>query len=972
MTTLRNLALAAAGEAQDMVERIETELWLAGKLCELHPEQAEEWRPRIAAARERVACVLGRGKLDGVAEAVAEAEEILLPLSPIAKSYVVHCVGHGHIDMNWRWNWPETVSITIDTLRTVLRLMEEYPAFTYSQSQASIYTIVEEHDPDMLKQIAQRVREGRWEVTASHWVENDKNLVSGESLCRHLLYTRRYMQELFGLSPEDVPIDWSPDTFGHAATVPTYLSRGGIKYVYMHRPGMMAGPRPWMFWWKGLDGSRVLVRNDSRVGYNGVISPRIIRPMMDFVGGTKLKEFMFVYGVGDHGGGPTRRDLEMAMAMEKWPIFPTIRFSTARAFFDAAARGGDQLPVVEEELNFEFAGCYTTQSLIKRDNRYAESRLFDAEMAASFAWAAVRQTYPTEKFTECWRDTLFSQFHDILPGSGVPATRTYSDGLYQKTIASTAQIETQALRLLASRIDTSMPEDAGDVAGPHRDRRLGAGVGFRSADGGVAHSDQTGGHGPSPFVVFNSLAGERREVIEATLWDGGGEAPMQGRSFSVILPDGQLTPAQVVAGGRFWGHDRAVVAFPVQVSGMGYAQDTLIETPAEGAGEEPAAKAWQIGLMHSCSYSIVERGSEGLENDLLRVEIDPVTGGIRRLVEKHSGLELMTPNHLAAPLEYEVERPHPMSAWLIQHPGAAPQRPVLRDLRRTLKGPYKSAIDVDFQIGESKFTLTYELRAGEPRLYVHIQGTRVERGSKEAGVPSLRFCLPLALEEARGRYEIPFGAIDRAMNSGEEVPALRWAQVTGRIGQQPAGCLLLNDCKHGHSLDGSTLRLTLIRSSYEPDPLPEIAQHEIHLAIQPFTGEMPVEAAIAAGAAMNHPLRVVGTDVHQGHLPRTGQFLRITPAVAMLSAMKCSEDGEALIVRLFNPTEHPVTALVEPGAQMGAGWRSAIEVDLMEREQAGSMVQLAGGAAKVPLPPRGIVSLKLGLAEPSASEVSSR
>ena len=172
---------------------------------------------------------------------MTDAESLLAPLGAAAKSYTIYCAGHAHIDMNWMWSWPETVGVTIDSFTTVLRLMEEFPQFIFGQSQASVYRIVEEHRPDMLERIAARVREGRWEVTASHWVEGDKNIASGESLCRHLLYTRRYMQELFGLTPEDVQIDWSPDTFGHAHTVPSYLARGGVRYYYHHRPGVHGG-----------------------------------------------------------------------------------------------------------------------------------------------------------------------------------------------------------------------------------------------------------------------------------------------------------------------------------------------------------------------------------------------------------------------------------------------------------------------------------------------------------------------------------------------------------------------------------------------------------------------------------------------------------------------------------------------------------------------------------------------------------
>ncbi len=111
----------------------------------------------------------------------------------------------------------------------MLDLMNEYPGFTFSQSQASVYRIVEEHDPELLKEIRRRVKEGRWEVTASTWVETDKNMPCGESLARHVLYTKRYLARLFDLEGERLAIDFEPDTFGHSRNVPEILARGGVR-----------------------------------------------------------------------------------------------------------------------------------------------------------------------------------------------------------------------------------------------------------------------------------------------------------------------------------------------------------------------------------------------------------------------------------------------------------------------------------------------------------------------------------------------------------------------------------------------------------------------------------------------------------------------------------------------------------------------------------------------------------------------
>jgi alpha-mannosidase len=257
-------------------------------------------------------------------------------------------------------------------------------------------------------------------------------------------------------------------------------------------------------------------------------------------------------------------------------------------------------------------------------------------------------------------------------------------------------------------------------------------------------------------------------------------------------------------------------------------------------------------------------------------------------------------------------------------------------------------------------TVTYELRAGDPKLYIHVTSVWFQRGTRETGVPTLRLAFPLALAEACGRYEIPFGAVDRQTNCGEEVPALNWAQVTGRCGERSAGCLLLNDSKHGHSLEGSTLRLTLIRSSYEPDILPEIGQHEVHVAVQPLAGELPVAEAIRLGQAFNHALRVIGTDVHGGAWPATGQFVRVAGG-AVLSAIKKAEDRNAVVIRLFNPTRQKVTARFQLDAAMLGEVAEAHEVDLLERPMRESTAKSDRNGVSVTVPGHGIASVLVKL-----------
>jgi alpha-mannosidase len=959
ITQIKNTFERTQNIGADWIERFNAELEFAGQLIEWYPAKAKIWQPIVEKAGQLVCQASLTGDISKIEAAVTAAEKILAPLAGTAKSYRIHLIGHAHIDMNWMWSWPETVAIVNDSLATVLKLLEEFPEFHFTQSQASIYAIVEKYHPELLPRIARYVKEGRWEVAASHWVENDKNMSGSESLARHLLYTRSYMQKLFGLKPEDVPIDWCPDTFGHPATTPSYLVQGGVRYAYLHRPGNETIDKPCAFWWEAPDGAKILVRNDMLATYNGVLNPENLlnctRTMVNQVG---LPMSMYVYGVGDHGGGPTRRDLLRGRDMATWPIFPEIRFSTAKSFFEELEKVADKLPVIAGELNFEVTGCYTTQTLIKKANRLGENRLVDIELATALSWAVWDRSTPDDQLEENWRNILFNQFHDILPGSGVHDTRTYSHGLFQQVMASTSILETETLRHFASKVDTSVYAGEIEEALPASrvSSGVGAGSGIDGSNGTISSAERSGGSGNRPFLIFNPTAYERSEVIEFKIWDNavpGQLVPFENRAFSLQNSDGEKIPAQVIDSNLLWGHRFVTVAVPVTVPALGYTTFAIVE---EKTPEQASSAVRHLGRPHHCSYLMNEREPEGLENEFIHVEFDMATGGIRSLIDRRSGVELISAQVPAPAFEYTTEVSHPMSAWLIDHNGAI-EYPVMRGYQRKASGPHKVSFEVEFSIHESDFTIVYELRANDPRLYIHVTGTWFQRGTKEAGIPTLRLAFPLALGEAQGTYEIPFGTLDRIYNKGQEVPALQWAGVTGNVGKKKAGVLLLNDSKHGYSLDGNVLRLTLIRASYEPDPLPEIGSHEIHVALEPFSGALPVAKAIASGREFNHALRIIGTDVHKGDLPADQSVVTISQTSCVLSSLKKAHNEKALVLTFFEPTGTEQTITAEFNSTLFGKVKGAVKVDLLERPVKNSIVQVRGQKARLKIPEYGIASM---------------
>jgi len=953
---LRTALKRVTDDRSRLAERFLSEMEFAEGFLGLHPRRRARWRKLLAEAWQPVADAVEAGRLDRVAAAVKAAEQVLAPIGKVAKGYTVHCVGHAHIDMNWMWSWPETVAVTNDTFLTVLKLMEEFDDFCFTQSQASVYAICRDHHGELFEQIRRRVAEGRWEVAAVQWVEGDKNLAGGESLARHLLYTRRFFAEHFGLSPEDVPLDWEPDTFGHAATIPTILSRGAVRRYYLCRGGKFA--KPPVFRWRGPDGSQVLV-NLETTWYNDHLSPHNVPPALAFWAKTPLRDWMCVYGVGDHGGGPTRADIRRCHEMNAWPIYPTFRLATTRAYYEALEAHAARLPELAGELNFEFTGCYTTQTRIKRANRLAENLLGSAEAAAALAWRVAGRAYPTEAFRQAWIDAIFGHFHDILPGSGVCETREYHMGKFQDVAAAANAAATHSLRALAAEIDTSALAAATDAdAGT----AMGAGAGRGTWWGEVSAASHAAA-GPRVFVAFNPTAWPRSETLTVHVWDGG-DGAVADQAFVARFSDGSAVPAQRLhkAAKGYWGHQFVPVAVPVSVGALGHTAFAV-----EPAGRHIPPPAWEypervVGAINQVEHvpAVSSPAPLTMENEHLRVRIDSRTGGVAELVDKASGLDLVDPAAPAGLLEYVLERPGGMSAWVIHETQRRACPLEARSVEQTAGGPHVASVAARVKINDSTATVTWSLTAGSRQLDAAVEADWLERGSREIGTPTLRLVVPLALTAARGRYEIPFGSIERGLDGGEEVPALRWADVTGRAkGGKRAGCALLNDSKYGHSLNGSTLALTLIRSSYEPDPLPELGRHEVRVALLPHAGAMPVADLVRAGAGLNQPVRVVAGDAHEGRLSPAAGAVDVRPAGVVLAAVKKAEDDDALIFRLYETAGRDANATVVLDRALFGKVAAAGEVDLLERPAGDGSAGRRADRFTVQVPARGIASVKL-------------
>ncbi|MCL1888293.1 MAG: hypothetical protein FWF96_05425, partial [Kiritimatiellaeota bacterium] len=455
--------------------------------------------------------------------------------------------------------------------------------------------------------------------------------------------------------------------------------------------------------------------------------------------------------------------------------------------------------------------------------------------------------------------------------------------------------------------------------------------------------------------------------------------------FEAVDPAGKLLPCQRLAVGGAWGHANQAYAVEVTVPPMGYTT-LAFRQQLGGEAPQPAHLVTLPDLNYHCSYIRDGRTTYGIENEFLRLFLDPATGRAVSLVDKTTGAELLDPA-VGIGLEYSVERSEPMSAWILDQAGP-PVLPRLTSLRRHQNGPLTGSLELVFQVERSTLRLTYRLDACSRQLRVDFSADWLEAGTPATGSPNLRLALGTALKNPALATEIPFGAIQKPpLPADKEVAALRWACL--HAPGQPA-LLLLNDCKHGHALGGSTLRVNLIRSSFDPDPFPELGQHKAAFAVEAlpvvnpgkravFEGKaivptsesgrgyailtlgqyqaaaaelaasgLDLAALTAKGQAFNHPLMAFGTPVHPGDLPAQAALVTLAGDGVSLSCMKPADDNSGLILRLVNTLGKPAPYTLAFGKVIGKP-KSLVPVDLLERP-------VAVDAKKIPA--KGILTLK--------------
>ncbi|HVO75273.1 MAG TPA: glycoside hydrolase family 38 C-terminal domain-containing protein [Ignavibacteriaceae bacterium] len=850
-------------------------------------------------ADEIDAGVLEYGEADNFLANLQEVRPKLEPIKEFIKRFTLYFDANAHIDAAWLWRKRETVEVCKNTFSSVFNVMQSYPGFTYTQSAAQYYDWMEKIYPDVFQKIVENVYNNRWELSGGMWIEPDCNLIDGVSWDRHLLYAKSYFKAKFG---KNVKIGWNPDSFGYNWNMPMFYKNAGINAFITQKIGWNeTNVFPYrVFWWESPDGSRIL--SYFPFDYVNTITQayQLVDWLRQFEANTGFKKMMVLFGIGDHGGGPTKDMIERIEHLKSLDFFPNVEYGTAEQYLNwLEEKNLASLPVWKDELYLEYhQGTFTTQAKMKKFNRLSEVLLTDAEKFSSIA-KLLGGRYLSADLDTAWKYTMFNQFHDILPGSGIG--EVYSDAAedYKDVIESGNYVLQNSLGDLAARINTSAAKI-----------------------------------GKEALVIFNPLAWERTDLVTLELDKG------DFSEYTILNTNGKQIPSQVLSNGRY---GRKIIFIADKVPGLGY------KTFAIKKGKAPYIK------------SSLRASENNLENEFFTVTINPSTGYITSIIDKRNNKEILASG--GNELQLLEDKPSAWEAWNLGLTGvkyplhfdklevieAGPVRAVVRAYFSYLKPGVKK----DFPTPNFPSSFIYQdivLYSGADRIDFK---TSVDWHEEKT---MLKTAFTVSVKDTSATYEIPYGTIKRStkretswQKARYEVPAIRWADLS----DNNYGVSLLNNSKYGYDIKDNVMRLSLLRSPKWPDPNADMGKHEIEYALYPHSGDWKAANTVKKGYEFNTPLIAFRTGIHSGELPTEKSLISINGDNLILTSVKKAQDSDALIIQWYESKGEDTEALINLPKRP----KKILESNFLEED--GDKINFSGNSVKVKTGKNSVKTIKV-------------
>ncbi len=766
-----------------------------------------------------------------------------------------YLIGNAHLDPVWQWRAPEGLSLIRSTFRSALDRMNENENYKFTSACAGYYLWIKKIDPEMFEEIKQRMEEGRWGVVGGMWVQPDCNLPSGEAFCRHFLYSQKFLKENFGKTTK---VGYNVDSFGHSAVLPQLFKKSGIDhYVYM-RPTRetenMSLPKETLHKWVSPDGSEV---NAFRILelYNGDLSKERVDLYLQ-----QTQDQMIFFGIGNHGGGPSKEHLKQA---EEWVKQDGFTYATPEEYFENIE--GIPMPTITGDLKHHASGCYSANSKVKYDNRRSERELVSAEIFDTLAGVVVGGEFHNAEIEQAWQRLMFNQFHDVLAGCCIKEAFIDAHNAFGYVRQTAMELQTFALQRIAGKIKTTEFLDAD----------------FSEMRGRMWYREGEG----SPMVVFNPHPFPVKTHVSFG----------EGYVAKVLDHQGNEVPFQLVRAPYSDGEHLQKCLFEAELPAMGYRVYYLYKKEENVSGAEIATD--------------LKATETTLENELVKVVIEKESGAVTSYVLKAENREFAKGELCKAIVCDDSKR----DTWshLINHLNDDIGAFGDGELSLIENGPVRATIKSVTKYGKSVLKKYYTLYKNDPRLHIRCL-LDVDEEYK-----LIKFSFPVNVDSPKMVYSMPYGFIEKAPN-GEEDVAHEWADMVD--GNTNAGLALINDGRYSHCAIDNDMRVIVARSCAYLDhyaqnvrddemEFMDKGEHEFNLILFPHTKDATAEIA-NSGKVLNMPAILVQETHHDGVLPQEYSALEVEQKNISISALKNSEDGEGLVIRFAETAGVPTTAVV--------------------------------------------------------------
>ena len=810
---------------------------------------------------------------------------------PASDKPIVHLVCNAHIDPVWKWPWEEGAREAISTFRTAADLLDDYPEFIFNHNESVLYEWVEAIDLPLFERIRALVRAGRWNISGGWYLQPDVNLPGGETLVRCMVEGRRYFEERFGVRPT---VAYNFDSFGHAGSLPQLLRQSGFE-LYIHcRPVVrqMALPAP-LYRWRGVDGTTVLALRPASVFYctpNREYSVERQDALMQARTGIELarasgQDVLVPWGLGDHGGGPTRADLDAFRALfdELAGADVEVRHSTPEAYLARIQATAPDLPLVEGELQRTAPGTYTSVAPIKRRMRQGEALLASAERWAAIAWWREGRSVPADALRDAWKRHCFNTFHDVLPGTLIEDALPGVMDMFGWAADTARRISLGAQSALLPNVPPQPNTVPVYVLNPHSTTlRASVGTNFLRA----YHPVQNRG----PYALYD---------------DQGRRVPHQERGGSPVIEGGAMQPylgfvAEVPP--------MSARRYEVRFEDSPAPESAPLDVTEDADGITAQNTWWTLRFDHAAG-ALAQMTLRSGARDLLR--------GPARLIAADD-----TPNAWGG--RPDAIHSRPLAAFAPLDAAALGAFVGQEDDRRGQavrvlhSGPVALTVECLTGWQHTRASVCWTLYADLPQIDVSV------RLHMQARQKMIKLVLPFDLPEPRVWCEVPYGVAERAPDASEH-PSVRWVRLDGRDG---AIGVANNGAPGFHACADGELGLSLSRGAVyscgdeQPTLDPNRAytfmdQETIDTRFRLVAGtdqDATARALVLAALELNHPLEyffAYHTPTRPAGAPaRPAPFLAVEPPSVVVSALKKADRADALIIRLHETAGAPTRAKV--------------------------------------------------------------